>query len=750
MPHPYVPRSRFWIFVAYVYLLRVQIVVALVVFGLPIVALWLPILGTDALFGNFFVLDRRGVFLSTFTAMLVTWSAVLTTRLVLLNGADRFGLKQAWTLNDLKPWAAGIASLIVVAPMIAGQYYGWRHLSTPASTAPTSWVLLSLAGGMLAAYFTVYAALLLAVLVAPVGTLEAARTFPSPPPLRWLLEVMHRESLPGVLDDLVGWVAARLRAVARHLPEDFCAGYIDRRPELGGRPNPGYELPWSGHFLALAFAAVAALVYFGIGYIRSSHVGEQSMVPALTYVLLLLMIVNWFASALTFLFDRFRVPLLLIVLLLGLVLGNYGPDHQFETVADAGTQDVTPSAVVLARASATPAPIVIVATAGGGIQAAAWTARVLTGLQGDVQIAPRIAMVSAVSGGAVGAMFFLDGYGRSPSGSGFDPHADLLGIVNSAEDDALDDVAFSLVYNDTPRALFGLKAGDDLLDRGRALEQHWAVQGNVQGNLSDWREGVADGWRPAVIFNSTVSETGEPMLFSTTDLPEQVTPVQNGHALLPVRKDFRRVYRGLDVPVTTAVRLASSFPYVSPAARANQGPRLEHLVDGGYYDNYGVASAIDWIDNAYRNYPQGRPFPRVLFILIKSFPNSELQNGRSHAWFFQSYAPLLALFNVRTTTQLVRDRLELLALRERLGTGADGRPLLQFASFQFPENDAPLSWKMNQKQIDAIDAQWMKIVNEADANGKEGDDLAQVRCVLAGRSAPRSARCAQVVGKDPW
>jgi hypothetical protein len=217
-----------------------------------------------------------------------------------------------------------------------------------------------------------------------------------------------------------------------------------------------------------------------------------------------------------------------------------------------------------------------------------------------------------------------------------------------------------------------------------------------------------------------------------------------------VRKDFRRVYQGLDVPITTAVRLASSFPYVSPAARANQGDRREHLVDGGYYDNYGVASAIDWIDNAYRQYPKGQPFPRVLFILIKSFPNSELDNGRDRAWFFQSYAPLLALFNVRTTTQLVRDRLELLELREKLGNGADGRPLLQFASFQFPGNDAPLSWKMNQKQIDAIDAQWMKIVSQADANQKDGDDLAQVRCVLPGRSTSSSTRCQAVAGKDPW
>jgi hypothetical protein len=55
----------------------------------------------------------------------------------------------------------------------------------------------------------------------------------------------------------------------------------------------------------------------------------------------------------------------------------------------------------------------------------------------------------------------------------------------------------------------------------------------------------------------------------------------------------------------------------------------------------------------------------------------------------------LGLFNVRTTTQVVRDRFELLLLRDRLGNRSDGLPRLRFATFQFPEDGAPLSWKMN-------------------------------------------------------
>src|SRR5438094_521060 len=50
--------------------------------------------------------------------------------------------------------------------------------------------------------------------------------------------------------------------------------------------------------------------------------------------------------------------------------------------------------------------VVVVASAGGGIQAAAWTARVLTGLQHELpEFANSIAALSGVSGGAVGTMF---------------------------------------------------------------------------------------------------------------------------------------------------------------------------------------------------------------------------------------------------------------------------------------------------------------------------------------------------------
>ena len=747
-----VPSSRISTFFAYAYLLRVQLVIVAVMVLLPISAIG-PWSGPRALFENLFVTTPYGFFLSTLAVLLLAWSVLLTSRLVLLNGYDRFGVKQKWTANTLKPRVVFIAASMAL-PIIGVQWiawtglFGWHGLQGihPASEPVRLRALFeAVSAGSLGAYLVAYAGVLFAVALAPASTQQAAQTFPA----WWFLRTWLRKAdALGLPDE----ITRPFKRWVRRWPPDFYAGYIDKRRRFPNRLNPGYQLPWSGHFITLTFAALTFLVYYLIGWYRSTHIPEATAIPALTFLLLLLLIVNWVGSLLTFFFDRFRVPVLLPMLALAFVTSHFSTDHIFSTIAHRSGTDIAPSSVVAVHASLHPGPIIVVATAGGGIQAAAWTARVLTGLQREsltwqVPMAERIALVSAVSGGAVGSMFFLNEYKGQQASGAFTANTTLKTIVDRAEAPALDDVAWSLVYNDLPRVFTSRGPADPLLDRGRVLERYWQEQGHVMDNLSDWRAGVAEGWRPAVIFNATIAETGEPLLFATSDLTDQDGKNSKGQQVLPVRKSFRHQYPDLDVPVVTAVRLASSFPYVSPASRANGSRRNDHLIDGGYYDNFGVASAVDWIAEAARSYAKGE-FPEVLFILIKSFPDDPLPVAESRGWFFQSYAPLNGFFNVRTTTQLVRDRAELLLLRDRLKRDDKKEmPRVRFATFQFPEDGAPLSWKMNGRQIDAIETQWKMELMGLAAGDPVGNDLLQVKCVLLGTV---SKACTDIADKAPW
>src|SRR5262249_60880199 len=47
-------------------------------------------------------------------------------------------------------------------------------------------------------------------------------------------------------------------------------------------------------------------------------------------------------------------------------------------------------------------------------------------------------------------------------------------------------------------------------------------------------------------------------------------------------------------PLAPAARLSASFPYVTPAAVLPTSPR-RRVVEAGYYDDYGLALACDWL-----------------------------------------------------------------------------------------------------------------------------------------------------------
>src|SRR5207247_358032 len=97
----------------------------------------------------------------------------------------------------------------------------------------------------------------------------------------------------------------------------------------------------------------------------------------LAFVLLLILVLCWLASGVAFFVDRYRVPLLLPLLALP-ILTAWLPwsDHVYRT--ELHDEGYSPTAAEVLGLS--EAPVIVVAANGGGIQAAAWAARVLTGL----------------------------------------------------------------------------------------------------------------------------------------------------------------------------------------------------------------------------------------------------------------------------------------------------------------------------------------------------------------------------------
>jgi hypothetical protein len=89
------------------------------------------------------------------------------------------------------------------------------------------------------------------------------------------------------------------------------------------------------------------------------------------------------------------------------------------------------------------------------------------------------------------------------------------------------------------------------------------------------------------------------------------------HDLHPAGSNDARV---ADLPLATAAQLSATFPYVSSAATFPETDNFEtaHFVDGGYYDNDGTASAIEFIRAALeKTNPRDDPSKKIRVLLVE-------------------------------------------------------------------------------------------------------------------------------------
>lgn len=504
----------------------------------------------------------------------------------------------------------------------------------------------------------------------------------------------------------------------------------------------------TGHLLAAIVFILVLGFYAVIGWRKAGAMGRRTT-PALVYLLLLVMLLCSVLSALTFFLDRYHIPVLLTAGMMLFLSAKFRSSDHFFRVIEKETLSTSPSPAETIRAHGRDTAIVV-GVNGGGIQAAAWGVRVLTGLElvcresdlpDKLLFSKSVRVLSSVSGGSVGAMYFVRAY-DTQTGSLVADNALLEEVVDIAKESSLDDVGWGLVYPDLLRLVFPFLI-KTTSDRGSALEKALArngagfalereltqkevrLSGGCEGartstfqtwyerGLSDFYSEVREGRRPAMIINATITESGHRLLMGTSELkpedPTQSAPIPDGRVNF---SELGQDYQKKDLPLVTAVRLSAAFPFASPAARADINTSREgepHIVDGGYYDNYGMASLVEWLDEALRNAPE---IKRVLVLQIRGAKTTSSADKalKKRGWFYQALAPFVTLLNVRTAGQLSHNHLELSLLQQ---AWQDRGKEIKTVVFEFDpgENseEPPLSWHMTKNQKDVIEEVWKKI-----------------------------------------
>lgn len=490
---------------------------------------------------------------------------------------------------------------------------------------------------------------------------------------------------------------------------------------------------WDGYFpttdharAALGFG-VAFSLYICFGIYGYKRLGKKNTVPALCSALMVLVLVCSSLSAMSFFFDRWHVPLLLLLLLLGLITAQFtASDHFYDLLPRRPDAEAAPSPIETLRASRANVRgrVVVAAANGGGIQAAAWTAQVLEGLC-DVapeQFAASLRLISSVSGGSLGSACYAY---RQAQGEGARAAAD------AASRSSLDEVAWGVGWTDLVGSVFPW-VSHGWPGRGRALEKAWVMncscdesaKSKLDEPLSNWNAAVRRGDLPALVLNATLVESGERLLLGTTCF----SAMEDGRA----RVDASTLHgKDRDVSAVTAARLSASFPYVTPASRSTlEGPQ-PHVVDGGYYDNYGMSTLVEWLDESLQADAKAPRIERVVeSVLVIQIHGSPVAGGLKPAgrvtnrgWFFQIFAPLLTLNAVRGAGQVSHNDIELAQLQDKWFE--HGVPI-HSVTFEFPDDNAPLSWHLTKAQKECVIDRWIR-PSALDRHRE------QVRAFLSGR-----------------
>ena len=435
-------------------------------------------------------------------------------------------------------------------------------------------------------------------------------------------------------------------------------------------------------------------------------------------------------------------------------------------------------------------PLIIVTATGGGLHASAWTAAVLARLEATFdQVSPgsfhrSLLLASTVSGGSVGLFSYL-----REIQPGWVPDFTRMQIAaqcSSLEAVGWGFAYYDLPKAFVPLLPYFVppSSGDGDLDKSPLFkDRSWSLRKALARNaynefcVDTWErdhgEHVAGGLRgllasslkdrpdadalekrltlrsllpgkdnifPAFTMNTTSYEDGLRFLLANYRIPDPDTgqdwpdtgPNYKARSFLATysKGQGKRGAFTPDLPLATAAQLSAAFPYISSAARVpmsvDNQVNAPHFVDGGYYDNDGTSSVVEFLRYALARTPkagkdvcevwsqeeEAKASSRKLRILLIEIRNSgDDLGGEFDQWpnhtsasapanlLTQLFAPPGGLWQAGHESVTARNRVLLAQLEHALADRLVVHRVVFADSHAIPDvHTDPLSWSLTPAQ----------------------------------------------------
>ena len=545
---------------------------------------------------------------------------------------------------------------------------------------------------------------------------------------------------------LLGGVALLLFRRGKYIDAELVT-FETRRP---GRNDPA-QLPRLTRGLALA-----ALALWILGFLFMRQRMALGAVFFGAYTVVMLASVGWLAIGSWLVYvgaAKLRLPMLAILALAALLWSGFdlNDNHAIRRTEASVAGDTASFGTVISnwlagradreRYASSPRgyPVFIVAAEGGGLRAGYYAAQVLASVQDACPaFAQHLLAISSVSGGSLGAAVFVslarrratnraaNGCSTVATDSSFRVLADSM-----LRQDFLSPVLASLFFADLAHRFLPWRA--ESADRARPLEigweRAWARLGLADSSFARplhdlWSGGFASSATPGLMLNTTHVESGRQRVLSNfTGFGSRARGLTG---FPPATLD--------DIALSTATAMSARFPVVTPAAAIGDGDRKSRYVDGGYFENSGVATALDVVNllPAVDSVTGIRVWPIVIQIVsVDSATLSERVRLTARS-FGEGMSPIRTLLNTRQARGETSS-LQLYALGDPPPCGGGGSA--RVGQIRFVLRDAgrkvPLGWLLSDQSRATVRAQVDSVLRAA-AQPSACNQLNRIVAALSG------------------
>lgn len=307
--------------------------------------------------------------------------------------------------------------------------------------------------------------------------------------------------------------------------------------------------------------------------------------------------------------------------------------------------------------------MVFICTSGGGQRSALWTMRTLQTADSLTEgaLMRHSMLITGASGGLVGAGYYRELVLRSQLGEPVNPYSATY--LDRISRDNLNPIIFSLLVNDLfiKYQRFNYGGYSYVKDRGYAFEKQFNLntEGFMDKPLHHYREPEQKSLIPMMLVAPSITNDGRKLFIS----PQHVSYMNTAdaaHREMVNDKvkgiDFLRFYKNHDAEnlrFLSALRMAATFPYITPNISLPSNPPMETM-DSGISDNFGIADASrflyvfrDWISENTSG---------VVFVSIRdSEKDKPIEKNLNPTLFQKLFTPIRNIYKNWTYIQDIKN-----------------------------------------------------------------------------------------------